>query len=405
MPTPHEIIGEEWAARASELADWAMDNLVNRKDVWGQYSVLTPAERRRLGRSYKAMTLPRKEMRGDDMVTIDKLTRHFASRHHRKPQIIGLHAKSREHTSRWFGIDIDMHDCTKSDAEDHARRNLNCALEWWRGLQDKGYDPMLFDTNTQGGYHLWVLFSEPAPTVDIYAMVKGLVGTWEHHNLEEEPETFPKKVKEGSLGSWFRLPGLHHTRYHYSSLWSGDEWLDRPWLVGHNAIDVMLGTRGGPPPPRVDQKDPDMKDLLTRGRVSKRSIASQERKFKRTGRAKVCVDLDGVLAQHLNHGKRTEIGPPIDGAVEFSRDLHRGADIIIHTARIADLAAPDRAEMKSIIEAWLEKHRIVYNLVYDGEGKPVAHAYIDDRGVACRPEHDGQRAFAQALEATQRLCD
>ena len=82
MATEHEIIGEEWAERASELADWAMERLVNRKDVWGQYSVLTPAERRREGKSYKAMTLPKKEMRGEDMVTIDKLTRHFRSRHH-----------------------------------------------------------------------------------------------------------------------------------------------------------------------------------------------------------------------------------------------------------------------------------------------------------------------------------
>ena len=110
MATEHEIIGEEWAERASELADWAMERLVNRKDVWGQYSVLTPAERRREGKSYKAMTLPKKEMRGEDMVTIDKLTRHFRSRHHRKPQIIGLHTKSKETTSRWFGIDIDLHD-------------------------------------------------------------------------------------------------------------------------------------------------------------------------------------------------------------------------------------------------------------------------------------------------------
>jgi len=91
MATKHEIIGEEWKQRAPELAEWAMQHMVNRKDVWGQYSVLTPNERIKEGRSYKAMTLPRKDMRGDDMVTIDKLTRHFASRHHHKPQIIGLH--------------------------------------------------------------------------------------------------------------------------------------------------------------------------------------------------------------------------------------------------------------------------------------------------------------------------
>jgi len=70
MATKHEIIGEEWKERASDLAEWAMQNMVNRKDVWGQYSVLTPAERIKQGRSYKAMTLPRKDMRGDDMVLL-----------------------------------------------------------------------------------------------------------------------------------------------------------------------------------------------------------------------------------------------------------------------------------------------------------------------------------------------
>ena len=91
-------------------------------------------------------------------------------------------------------------------------------------------------------------------------MVKGIAETWEDNGLDEEPETFPKKVKEGSLGSWFRLPGLHHTRYHYSSLWSGDDWLDDPWLTGHSAIDVMLEARGGPPPPRIDTNDRAMSE-------------------------------------------------------------------------------------------------------------------------------------------------
>ena len=80
-------------------------------------------------------------------------------------------------------------------AEDHQRRNLNCALKWWRELQAQGYDPMLFDTNTQGGYHIWVLFEKAVPTVDVYAMVKSIAETWEENGLDEEPETFPKKVK------------------------------------------------------------------------------------------------------------------------------------------------------------------------------------------------------------------
>ena len=53
MASKHEIIGEEWKQRAPELTESAMEFLVNRKDVWGQYSVLTPSERIKEGRSYK----------------------------------------------------------------------------------------------------------------------------------------------------------------------------------------------------------------------------------------------------------------------------------------------------------------------------------------------------------------
>jgi hypothetical protein len=37
MAASEEIIGEEWKERSRELADWAMERLVNRRDVWGQY--------------------------------------------------------------------------------------------------------------------------------------------------------------------------------------------------------------------------------------------------------------------------------------------------------------------------------------------------------------------------------
>jgi hypothetical protein len=144
------IIGEEWQARSQELAEWAMVHLVNRKDVWGQYSLLSPHEALEQGRSYKAMTLPIASMRGDDMVTLDKLARHFASRRQHRPQLIGLHAESKEGTSRWLAIDIDNHDLEAVGAPERARRNLAGALEWWRLLAERGYDPLLFDSSGRG---------------------------------------------------------------------------------------------------------------------------------------------------------------------------------------------------------------------------------------------------------------
>lgn len=391
MGTTSEIIGEEWALRASELADWAMDRLVNRRDVWGQYSVLTPSERRRSGRSYKAMTLPIKEKRGADMVTLDKLTRHFASRSLRKPQIIGLHAKSKGATSKWFAIDIDLHNEDKLHADDHARRNLNGALAWCDLLRADGFDPLLFNSNGYGGYHIWVLLAEPAPTTDVFAYVKGLVSKWEAAGLEEEPETFPKRVKDDSIGSWFRLPGLHHSRAVYSSLWSGDEWLDDPWLHGHAAIDAILQTGLGPPPPTV--KDVD----VTAPRKALRSTAG----FARTGKVKVCVDLDGVLAQPIS-GKLTEVGPPVDGALEFMRTLSQTAEITILTARLATSGKTLKLRADAI-RAWLKENNIPYDHLHTGAGKPTASAYIDDRAVPCRPIDDGLAAFEHALAATRHL--
>jgi len=431
MASQHEIVADEWKERSRELAEWAMQRLVNRKDVWGQYGSLTPGEQIKSGRTYKAMTLPVASKRGPDMVTLDKLTRHFASAHHKRPQIIGLHAKSKENTSRWLGIDIDMHDDDKADAEEHARRNLVGAINWWRKLQRMGYDPLLFDSNNSGGYHLWVLFDKPAPTDQVFAFAWSLVSTWQENNLSEEPETFPKKLKEDKLGAWFRLPGLHHTRDHYARVWSGDEWLDDPWLSGHTAIDAMLQCVGGPPPPENVSPDehsrvtlrsteagqaritkspaPVPKTLTSAQKATTRSkrAVDRKRKFKRRGKSTVCIDLDGVLAENNAGVNLAGIGEPIDGAVEFTRAISVFAKVLILTSRLAGESKAGKKNGQALaqeIEEWLDLHGFAYDEVYTGYGKPPASAYVDDRGVSCRPQSEGIRAFEQSMKLVELLC-
>ena len=408
MATKHEIIGDEWKERASELAEWAMKNMVNRKDVWGQYSVLTPSERIKQGRSYKAMTLPRKDMRGEDMVTIDKLTRHFASRHHHKPQIIGLHAKSKDTTSLWLGIDIDCHDTDSVASEDHARRNLNGALTWWKDFQKMGYDPLLIDSSGGGGYHLWVLFKLPAPTEDVYGLAKKIVTGWESNSLDEEPEIFPKKIKQDSLGSWFRLFGLHHTHEHYGRVWSGDDWLDDPWLEGHAAIDAIVNCMPGPPPP--SSKEMDVSPRKTRRTTLKspkektKTASARKNRFKSTGKATICVDLDGVLADRTYTKGKTKIGEPIDGAVDFTHDLAEFADILILTSRFSGIKDKQGIEkMEQSIREWLDQHKFSYTQIWTDLAKPPAQAYIDDHGVYCCPSKEGIGAFESATVATKAL--
>jgi hypothetical protein len=404
MVASEEIIGQEWKERSRELADWAMERLVNRRDVWGQYALLSPEQARESGRTYKAMTLPVPEMRGEDRVTLDKLARHFASRRLHRPQLIGLHAESQEGTSRWLGIDIDNHDLDAVGADVRARRNLAGALAWWRAFGERGYDPLLFDSSGRGGYHLWVLFAEPAPTAAVFDLVKAVASTWEANQLEEEPEVFPKQPRPGSLNAWFRLPGMHHTQPHYSRLWSGEEWLSDPWLEGHAAIDAMLQVIPGPPPPApAGAPSPS---------APERSAAVRKQRFSGAGRPTVCLDLDGVLVDRTYARGGETLGDPIDGAVEFTRALAEQADIVIHTARLANRPAgasdgAAQAEQRRIeerIRAWLDQHGFAYKEIALAVGKPIASAYVDDRGVSCRPLDDGPRAFEEALAAVRRLC-
>src|SRR5262249_3144526 len=48
-------------------------------------------------------------------------------------------------------------------------------------------------------------------------------------------------IKPDQVGNWLRLPGFHHTRWHWSRVWGGDG-----WLAGNAAIDFMLSLTGDP---------------------------------------------------------------------------------------------------------------------------------------------------------------
>ena len=134
----------------------------------------------------------------------------------------------------------------------------------------------------------------------------------------------------------------------------------------------------------------------------KRAV-DRKRKFKRSGRPTVCVDLDGVLA-HRQTALDT-IGEPIDGAIEFCRQLSQNADIVILTSRLA-LEKPDAKRKQVVvkmIEDWLRQHGIDYHHIHNGDGKPPAIAYIDDRAVPCTPLDHGIAAYDAANAAVERL--
>jgi hypothetical protein len=61
-------------------------------------------------------------------------------------------------------------------------------------------------------------------------------------------------------------------------------------------------------------------------------------------------------------------------------------------------------QTKTQVKEWLDKHGFAYDRIWTEQGKPIASAYVDDRGVACRPEEDGVKAFKLAHESINKLC-
>lgn len=127
----------------------------------------------------------------------------------------------------------------------------------------------------------------------------------------------------------------------------------------------------------------------------------------------VAVDLDGVLAQYDGwdvHGL-DNIGPPVEGAKEFLLALlDDGFKVVVYTTRTNPdpfndgeyREAPEK--LAGRVRAWLREHDMWHDgvSVFQGRGKPIAFAYIDDRAVPCQAEK-GRTEFIAALEHTRAL--
>jgi hypothetical protein len=233
-----------------------MARLLNRWDVWGAY---TPLHRR--GQKYirdgkevpvpTSYTAPRKEVRGKVLLTEDLLRRHYRGRC--PEHVIGLHSTSPANTSLWGAVDIDWHG-PESTA---PAINLRAALAWYDWLRERGWHPLLTNSNGMGGYHLRVLLREPIGTPRLYAYMQRLVGDYRRHGMTAAPEIFPKQAQLGEgrrYGNWLRLPGRHHTREFWSEVWDGSR-----WLAGAEAVAHILSLTGDPPelvPPLPPQPPP-----------------------------------------------------------------------------------------------------------------------------------------------------
>lgn len=96
---------------------------------------------------------------------------------------------------------------------------------------------------------------------------------------------------------------------------------------------------------------------------------------------RICIDLDGVIADFKREGQTYADVEPIPGAIEKLTSLKEsGHYIIIQTARHMKTCGANvglvTARVGKITLDWLEKHQIPYDEIYFG--KPWAQVYIDD---------------------------
>ncbi len=379
-------IAKEWDRHAPELAEWAMERLVNRRDVWSQYTMSKGEVR--------VYMLPVPELRklGTDMVTIDKLKRHFSGK--QVQHLIGLHSISDHSTAKWFAIDVDLHDEKAINAGELARSNFTAALEWSTRLQADGFDPWLMDSNGVGGYHVWTLLDKEYPLADVYDYANELRADYAEFGLLKKPEIFPprREVDKDSLPYTLRVPGRHPRRAHYNRLWNFDPLGEMQWLEGGEAIETLIATRPAPLPKRMRKRPAKMREVAPK----------PVKKIPKTKKLRVCLDLDGVLAEYHGWEGPDHIGPPLPGALKFAKTVAKLADIVIFTGRCSEEPG-DRDVVQSIspgqmrikVIDWLEKNGFPFADVYIGQGKPRVHAFIDDRAVPCSPQLDPD-AYSEA---------
>jgi hypothetical protein len=349
----YDRIAGEWRERATQLAEWTMSHLVNRTDVWGRYLSESQRKPKSDGSRNNAITAPFREERGKVFLNVTSLEKHFKTQ--RSGGVLGVHSTSSDLTSRWLGIDVDLHE--PEDLSVTAEGNFVAARAWRDVMAQMGFDPLLLDSNGMGGFHLLVLFAEPFDAGSVNAFGKQLVGDYAKRGLDQMPQIFPGKPEWNHYGNWLRLPGRHHTRRHYTRVWNDEPWAEEPWLDGHDAIDRIIRTR--PAGLEIAEKH----GILRRRRT-------------------ICLDFDGVLHSYRSGWCGAEVipDPPLHGTREAIARLRKTYRVVVHSARCVS------EEGCKAIEAWLRKHHIEVDEVC--RHKPPAFIYVDDRAVPFRGSWD-----------------
>ncbi|MCA9265140.1 MAG: hypothetical protein KDA60_14870 [Planctomycetales bacterium] len=343
-------IATEWRDRAPELARWTFQHLVNRTDVWGRY---LPKKHRLTadGTRNHAITAPFRAERGKVFLNESYLEKHFKTR--QVGGVLGVHSAAADGSTRWMAIDVDLHAEDVADGDDLSvtpRGNYAAVTAWYTQLANLGFDPLLYDSNGQGGFHLVVVFAAPMSSRDAHCFLAALTSDYASRGLDRAPEIFPGKHQRGHYGSWLRLPGRHHTLDHYTRVWNDEPWGDEPWLEGHDAIDRILRTQTAP------------LELLEQHGIH-------------PVRKTICLDFDGVLHSYVSgwQGATSIPDPPIHRTKEAIDRLRKSFRVVVHSTRTSTDAGCQA------IQDWLTRHGIEVDDVCIH--KPPAFVYVDDRAI------------------------
>jgi hypothetical protein len=338
-------LSQDWRGQATQLASWAMQHLVNRTDVWGRYLPLK-SRKSDSGGANHAITAPFRDERGKVFIDTSSLEKYF--RTSAPGGQLGLHSMGSDRTSRWFAIDIDLHD--EHDLSVSAEGNFVAALGWYEHLQKLGLDPLFMDSNGAGGFHLLVLFSEPLASSSVHQFATNRVADFSRRGLDDAPGVFPGQGRSHRYGNWLRIPGRHHTRDYHTRVWNDEPWDDNKWLEGFDAIQRILNVRPAVPSPL------QALEVTTRQRT-------------------VCIDFDRVIHSYRSGWQGHEViaDPPIHRSKEAIAVLRKTYRVVVHSARCNTL------EGRMAIQHWLDRYGIEVDEVC--EHKPPAMLYLDDRGI------------------------
>ena len=135
-----------WTSHADDLAEWSLERAVNRTDCFGAY---------RNGQAFTPkITLTREHLQG-----------HFIGK-----WTGGVHAISKNNTSLWVCLDIDSH----HEADDRAAAEAYAQSVWF-ALNDLVLEPVLFSSDGNGSFHLYVFFEYPIPSEAAHEFGRWLV--------------------------------------------------------------------------------------------------------------------------------------------------------------------------------------------------------------------------------------